>query len=647
MIDRHVHTCTMGVAFSQNDLNINPGLYSQYLHRDVEPVCEQYENHLSTLARNIQRCLKADDITGFKSFLNYFDTKHKKTIVIYKIDGISCVHIACRSNNAQSIQFMLEECDIDPNMKLNSLNETPLHIACQSGKVGVCKCLIAYRADVHLVTKNDQSCLTLAGEDKNVCKLLISNGVDANAWKNKDNLPMIFDACENGDDNLVKFLVDNHANMICKNKRGLSPIEVAAHFYLYQKYNRSLRMIAILMQADDIDPSDKIKALELIGCERIKRYILPVRDKPCLLEYKSKYLDQAKRYWQKSIDNKEKELTFDYGSQSPCNRSETRTVFDVDKKFESLEDLERIFLDKKDILLQAAIVMDLIFGINNDQVILFLKHLSKHCVEEDLLDDGIQIISNVLNYIIANIHNVVEKAWLEEFQYVFLYWVRFHEKINFDETHLTFKTMIWFLDQLASSSSSDGLSNFLSPTNVETIFAILKYIANWQCVTKRESCLSAIVDKFQNHKFMFDDISLLHYCVEAYFCWNGNDELRSFKCTQLMRYLLENGMSPDITDAFGHTPLITCIQCWDFLNPSRENIIKLLIEYSHLDMVTQEGHCALTLLKAIEFPFSEVRYVPLQCLAAKVILKENIPYKTLVPVSVANFIDTHRQYGNN
>ena len=139
--------------------------------------------------------------------------------------------------------------------------------------------------------------------------------------------------------------------------------------------------------------------------------------------------------------------------------------------------------------------------------------------------------------------------------------------------------------------------------------------------------------------------SLLHFAADLY--------LSNLPCIPLVRLLVEEGkMDVNVVNSERMTPLHVTSDNYhasrdmeDSGNKPSQEILKvaeLLIENgAHMDMVDVYGDEASKHLSK-HFPQWAINS-SLQCLAAKVILRHNLPHKKVLPAKLIPFIHTHEQ----
>jgi ankyrin repeat protein len=139
-----------------------------------------------------------------------------------------------------------------------------------------------------------------------------------------------------------------------------------------------------------------------------------------------------------------------------------------------------------------------------------------------------------------------------------------------------------------------------------------------------------------------------------------NHTLSSFPSAQVLKLLLECGSDPNSTDGDQNTPLHLAASnrnnslsasssqssssLSNTVNSERDKLICLLLNAgSHLDTANAQNKTASDLYKGGKMyqVINPINYISLQCLAAKVIRKHKIEYKTHLTPKLANFVSMH------
>ncbi|OUM63582.1 hypothetical protein PIROE2DRAFT_28813, partial [Piromyces sp. E2] len=107
---------------------------------------------------------------------------------------------------------------------------TPLSVACDQGYENIVKYLVEQGADVNKSNGNDQmiSLVSYSNFDEyvNIMNTSTKHSVNVNQIYSYNNSPL-FAACENENENILKYLLEQGANVNESNKNDESPLIIA------------------------------------------------------------------------------------------------------------------------------------------------------------------------------------------------------------------------------------------------------------------------------------------------------------------------------------------------------------------------------------------------------------------------------------
>ena len=159
----------------------------------------KYENFNEDLPKKLKKS-ENNSYKGLKKFINLKSFDHSNVLhfsienkllshVIYAtmngadineddIKGWTPLHIACRNEDYEMIEFLLNKNAIQKNSAIHKL--TPIHIATQLNNIKILKLLVDYGGNINLLTELNVSALHIACENENIeiIKYLLENGAN-------------------------------------------------------------------------------------------------------------------------------------------------------------------------------------------------------------------------------------------------------------------------------------------------------------------------------------------------------------------------------------------------------------------------------------------------------------------------------------
>ena len=153
---------------------------------------------------------------------------------LFNDDGDSAVSIACERENLEIIKCLLPKSSVDINLRYGRSKNTLLHKASEKGTLEIVKYLLENHADIDVNLLNDDgdSAVSIACNKGNfeLVKLLGQKlGVDVNFCYGRRQNTLLQYASENGTLKIVKYLLENHADIDVdlRNDYGVSAVSIA------------------------------------------------------------------------------------------------------------------------------------------------------------------------------------------------------------------------------------------------------------------------------------------------------------------------------------------------------------------------------------------------------------------------------------
>jgi ankyrin repeat protein len=177
----------------------------------------------------------ADQITDFTKAAKFDDVSQVRSLIKAGVSpnsldpkGNPMLIVAIRDNSPKVIDLLLSDQAIDPNLT-NKSDENPLMIASIEGQLPLVETLVLKKkADVNKMGWAPLHYASSAG-NLGIAQFLVVHGAKVNALSPSETTPLMM-AVSSGNDLLIKYLLDNGADLSLRNHEGFSAIDVAELF---------------------------------------------------------------------------------------------------------------------------------------------------------------------------------------------------------------------------------------------------------------------------------------------------------------------------------------------------------------------------------------------------------------------------------
>ncbi len=170
------------------------------------------------------------------------------------------LYSACEEGNLEVVTSLIER-GANLNIQDNSINFSPLMCACENNHLDIVKALLKAGANQALVCADGNTAFAIACIEMNleIAKVLCK-GSDINAQNEVLNTPLITAACIGGAAiDIMKFLLDNGADLETKNKYDNNALDCAIHYrhesivdFLEEETVRRAELKSSLLRRDSI-----------------------------------------------------------------------------------------------------------------------------------------------------------------------------------------------------------------------------------------------------------------------------------------------------------------------------------------------------------------------------------------------------------
>lgn len=597
--------------------------------------------------------------------------EQRKQIVNRPYEGCSSLFIACKRGNTEIVEYLIEHCHADIEMKGiyevaddHSIHYvTPLWCASVCGKIDVVKCLVKHGGDVNSLSDtgstpvrsacfmanleivkfltehganiqktnyNGGTCLINAIQSVPLCEFLLENGVDVNAQDIQLKTALHY-AIQDHRIETTMLLLKHGADPFIKNRYGDDALQIAC---LKGDGNIFRHLISNLHYS-----KERIaEAYELLG---------------------STYLDESFNVhlvmdcWGKAL-----EIRFsDPENPIPKKLLPPNPAYMNAQEFTTFEELEAISHDLDAMRMQSLLIIERILSSTHKEVIYRLMYRGatyadalqyQRCIDlwkysfilrirkDTLLHNEAAFASHALVRLFLDLNEKISMGLVrDELRYVDLY-----------------ETIELIVDQLSTCQELLKIRPVFKKhqENFDRILKILTYLISIldknSRTSKQQNQTYMLLDRIcQIAPYTSNGDSLLHLVVSKTNVLksqtNGFEEIYPtvFPCLKMCQLLLKAGFDVNRVNYSGETPLhiATCHQNFN------SKIVELLLkEGAHIDQKDLTGNQPCRRLAAInKCNINPLQYLTLQCLASSKIKSYNLDYRGTVPKEIQNFIDLH------
>ena len=198
---------------------------------DIMNVCISEGTDLKATCKDGSSLIHWAATGGNLKMFKYLESKGLKYDAKDK-DNSSTLIWACSGNGVEIVKYLVEEKHLDVN-EADNLNNVPLKIAVERGRLDIVKYLLEKGADINHTLNDHTTWLIMAAQTNNpeLIKLLIDKGANVNEYDDFGSTPLIT-AAAHGNFGNVKILVENGASLdpgLCKRESCTNSGQTALH----------------------------------------------------------------------------------------------------------------------------------------------------------------------------------------------------------------------------------------------------------------------------------------------------------------------------------------------------------------------------------------------------------------------------------
>lgn len=594
------------------------------------------------------------------------------------IEGAPPLWCAAAAGHTQIVKLLVER-----GASVNSVtktNSTPLRAACFDGHYEIVKYLVEHGADIEVANRHGHTCLMIAcykGHLK-IARFLIDAKADVNRKSVKGNTAL-HDCAESGSLEIMKLLLANGAK-IDVDAYGMTPLLAAAvtgHIHIVEY---------LIANADLVSRQERIDALELLGATFVD---------------KKRDMLGSFKLWKRAMEDRyvDGELVCPkMVLASPIAAYEnTVEVSDIDQ-------LEEIISDPDGMRMQALLVRERILGPAHPDTSYYIRYRGAVYADMGHFERCITLWMYALDMqqkMLEPLSPMTQSSLLS-FAELFSYMMSEgrnrnnnqrrsppvgginannvgdgigprvgqgnagpqgapnhpsssspnHPPVNFCDIMSVFEKAVTEVRQGQETFSNNSSVNSPPERDVTYFNRTLVIILHLICLLTKLLPHLSKEETHQVKKAVFKFIKVdargrggqtpLHLACSRESSAVGRYPICQFPSAEVVSLLLECGADIEAQDNEENFPLHTAA-----INkpPAKPNVIMTLLENgAHLDAVNADERTFADLVKPRQ-PVHEVvnvlKFTNLQCLAARVIQRHNIPHAGLLPTKLSDFVELH------
>lgn len=612
-------------------------------------------------------------------FLDHRSREDVKLLISAKTDEATPLLAACRKGHYEVVEYLVKECGADveqvgsvsfdnetiegapplwcaaaagylPIVQLlqrhgasvNSTtytNSTPLRAACFDGHMEIVKYLVNNKADIEVPNRHGHTCLMISCYKKHyeIARYLIKLGADINRKSLKGNTAM-HDCAESGALNIMKLLLTHGAKMT-PDSNGMTPLLAAA-------VTGHTEIVEYLITRTEISRLEHIEALELLGATFVD---------------KKRDMLGALQYWKRSMEERFSEVG--PPMPKPVTISQIGAYENV-LEVQSLDQLADLISDPDEMRMQALLVRERILGPAHPDTSYYIRFRGAVYADMGNFQKCISLWMYALDMqqrLQEPLGPMTQSSFLS-FAELFSFMMsdtRFpmyeKPKVEFTDVMCIFRKSVVEVDRgaeylrtIVPPSARAGNCPLEKDTVHFTrtviitlhLICILCHIQPNMTAEEEHEMKTAVYSYVHTEPRVHNSSTLLHLSCSRQSTTVGKYPVCKFPSLPVVQLLLEVGASPNATDGDGNTPLHVVAK-----NHIREpEIIKALLEGgAHVDTCNLQRQTFVDLLQpgTVQEIISPMKYMTLQCLAARQIRKYGLKYVSTLPTRLCDFVKLH------
>jgi len=547
----------------------------------------------------------------------------------FVIEGATALWCASGAGHFDVVQTLIEfRADVNHATFSNS---TPLRAACFDGRLDIVKFLLEHNADLHIANKYNNTCLMIAAckGHTDVVSYLLKKGAEVNVVTTCGATALHF-AAEHGHLNIVRELMECGAEIL-RNDQSMTALDIAAE-------SGRANIVEYFLTHSDCSKLTRIEALELLGAS----YANDKDNYNIQKCYHYLWLAMYERFC-------------DPDNPLPKNVLAPVEAYENRIESQSLAELELIKNNSDVLHMEALVVRERILGVDNSEIPRPIVFRGALFADMGQFDRCIMLWMRVLKLKQHN-RRPISKDLLR-FAQVFAQMVFLKLDVLFGAVEEVFHFLLaefdrdrQIIDNESATKEEHVLVEEMFEANIHTALYLLAILLQIKNTDDEDFRICKLAYALNRKKLLLrtSKRSLLHMvCDETTPVddFHVNDVVM-FPDDNLVRLLLKCGVEVNALDSDGNSALHIIVQ---FSHPishfmTLHNIIVSLVDAGiHIDCANKQHQTAqdVSTTGVAEVILRTKFSLSLKCIAARVVRKHNIAFRSIVPASLEEFIAMH------
>nr|XP_012291839.1 protein fem-1 homolog A isoform X2 [Aotus nancymaae] len=504
-------------------------------------------------------------------------------------------------------------------------NSTPLRAACFDGHLEVVRYLVGeHQADLEVANRHGHTCLMIScyKGHREIARYLLEQGAQVNRRSAKGNTAL-HDCAESGSLEILQLLLGCKARME-RDGYGMTPLLAAS-------VTGHTNIVEYLIQEHCCPTSREaaVEALELLGAT----YVDKKRD-----------LLGALKHWRRAM-----ELRHQGGEYLPKPEPPQLVLaYDYSREVTTTEELEALITDPDEMRMQALLIRERILGPSHPDTSYYIRYRGAVYADSGNFERCIRLWKYALDMQQSNLEPLspMTASSFLSFAELFSYVLQDRAAKGSLGTQIGFADLMGVLTK-GVREVERALQLPKEPGDSAQFTKALAIILHLLYLLEKVECTPS--QEHLKHQTVYrllkcaprgkNGFTPLHMAVDKDTTKVGRYPVGIFPSLHVVKVLLDCGADPDSRDFDNNTPLHIAAQnnCPAIMNA-------LMEAGAHMDATNAFKKTAYELLdekllaRGTMQPFN---YVTLQCLAARALDRNKIPYKGFIPEELEAFIELH------